>query len=312
MKTKIAITLVAAVLLALGVVIREAWRSRESARVAEELEGRRAELGSRIAAAESLLRAARDATATLEREIAAVPDRAADTSSTLPRKLSPLAQIANDPVKMAAYTRDFRASLDLTHGGLKTLRGLSPELFEKIKDLKTSFEQRRMDVLAAAEMQGMDLKGPAYRALQREEATERANREAELLGPLLEPYREFDLTQEFRYNVGRLGSCEVYPEKPLTSVEVEQAIAILARHAKRGKDGTVWAATINLQEATPELQRILPPAAFDAWRWAPPSGIEGAVISRTEQLIAPLNASLPPDKRRGPWALYFDMSTAAK
>lgn len=312
MKTKIALALVAALLLTAGVVIWEGWRSRESARSAADLEGKRAELDRRIAAAESILRAARDATAALEQQVAAVQEPAAGAPPASPLPRNPLTRIANDPAKMAAYVRDFRASLDLTYGGLRTIPGFSPELFEKMKDLKTSFEQRRMDILVAAEMQGMDLKGPAYRALQKEETAEQARREAELLGPLLDAYREFDNTQDLRYIVRRLGSCEIYPDKPLTSVEVEQTIGILAQHAQRSRDGSVRTITINLREATPQLQGILSPAAFDLWRWAPPTGIDDAIVARTEHLIAPLNASLPAEKRRGPWALYSDMSTGPK
>lgn len=312
MRTRIALVLLAAVLVAVSLVIQAALRARQSARAADTLERQQAELVARFTAADSTLREARDAAAKLEREIAAANDQTAAAPVPPPRPLSPLAQIANDPVKMAAYARDFHASLDLVYGGLKNLPGLSPELFEKIKQLKTSFEQRRLDTLAAAEMQGMDLKGAAYTALQREAEAQLEKREAELLGPLLPSYQEFEHTQSLRDTVRRLGSCEMYPDQPLTSAEVEQAIAILAQHAKRGKDGTVWAGTVNLGKATPELQGILSPTAFDMLRWAPPGGIEDAIISRTQKLIAPLNASLPPDKRRGPWSLYSDMSTAPK
>lgn len=312
MRTRIALALLAAVLAAVGLIIQAARRGRESARATETLELQDAELAARISSAESKLHATRDANVALEREIAAANEQAPQSPVPSTRPLSPLAQIANDSVKMAAYGRDFRSSLDLAYGGLKNIPGFSAELFEKIKDLKTSVEQRRLDTLATAEMQGLDLNGPAARELGREAAAQLAKREAELLGPLLDSYHEFVHTQPLRDAVRRLGSCEMYPDKPLTSAEIEQVVGILAQHAKRGKDGTVLAATINLQGATPELQRILSPAALDMLRWAPPGGIEDAVISRTATLIAPLNASLPPEKRRGPWALYSDMSTGPR
>ncbi|MDO8539653.1 MAG: hypothetical protein Q7S40_04370 [Opitutaceae bacterium] len=41
-----------------------------------------------------------------------------DTPTRTVRKLSPASLVANDPVKMAEYTKNYRASLDLTLGGV--------------------------------------------------------------------------------------------------------------------------------------------------------------------------------------------------
>ena len=306
MKTKLSLILFAAVVVAAFFAVRAALARHAANEATAAIARRGAEIEQQIDRAKRRLRDIGEACSAVEKKIAET--RLPENTAPLPppRKLSPYTIIANDPVKMAAYTRDFHASLDLEYGGLQKAIGLSPELFEKIKNLKTAHEQRRMDILAAAEMQGMDLKSPAYRALQKEEAAQLAKREAELLGPLTEPYREFERTQPVRESARRLGSCETYPEPPLTSAEVERVVDVLARNSRRDpEDGTVYKLTTNMRAATPELKTFLSPEIADTFQWVLPGGIMNRIVNRANQIVAPLNASLPPEKQRDGWSLWY-------
>jgi hypothetical protein len=306
MKTKLSFALLGILIIAALVAIRATLGRHAADDAAFATESRAADLERTITAAKTRLRVLDQASAALEKQIAKTNAPDAMPSSQPAPQLSPHSLIANDPVKMAAYTRDFRASLDLEYGGLQKFAGLSPEVYEKVKDLRTAREQRRMDILAVAEMQGMDVKSPGYRALQKKEADEFARSEAELLGSLTEKYRAFERTQPVRESARRLGSSETYPEPPLTTAQIERVVDVLASHSQRNpEDGTVWKHTTNMRTAMPELQTFLSPELAATFTWAVPGGLMNRIVSRVEQIVAPLNARLPSEKRRTGWSLWY-------
>lgn len=285
MKAKLVLLLFAGVIVAALLAFRLTLGRRAAQDAIAATETGTGDLKQKIARAKIRLRDLERASADLEKQDAETEPLAPAAPPV--RKLSPHTIIANDPAKLAAYTRDFRASLDLEYGGLQKFAGLSAELYEKAKDLKTAHEQRRMDILAVAETQGVDLKSPAYQALQEKEADDFAKSEAELLGPSIVKYREFEQTQPVRETARRLGSSETYPEPPLTSAEIERVVDVLARHSRRDpENGTVYKRSTNMKEAMPELKTFLSPELADTFRWALPGGLMASIIERANRVIA--------------------------
>ncbi len=303
MKRPSILVLFVAIVAVTGLVIRSALRRDEASRAGSDIARRIRALRAQIDTADIRLKRAGEACRALESEIAVTKSAATAPAPATSRTLSPQTVIANDPVKMAAYSRDYRAGLDLNYGGMVKALGLSPGQWERFKDFKLWEEQRRIDLRAAAENQGLDLRSPAFRALQQKDDAERAQKEREMLGDAMDGIREFDRTQYLRQITDRLASAGyMYPLSPLGADEIERVTQIIAQNTPRRRDGTIAQTPIRWAKVGPQLE--LPPAIMDVMQcWEP--GLQARVEERTAQILAPLNAALPVSKRRNIWDIWY-------
>ncbi len=301
MKGLLVIALLLAIAFATGFVLRSVRRREAASQVNSALAARDRAWREQINAAEIRLKNADDTNRRLAEEIASTKANA--TAPAPSRTLSAQTIIANDPVKMAAYSRDFRASLALHYGGMVRALGLSPEQWERFKDFKLWEEQRRFDLRAAAENQGVDVRSPAFRELVRKDNEERAVKEREMLGDAIEGIHEFEHTQYLRQIADRLASAGyMYPLSPLAADEIERVTKILAQHTPRLKDGTVAQTPIKWAKVGPAL--ALTPEIMNVMQcWEP--GLQARVEARTAQILAPMNAALPESKRRNIWDIWY-------
>ena len=177
MKTKFLLTVLAVLALAGGFAVRATWEAAQTREALGAIESQRVGLLATSASMEQRLRTASQALAQLEQEprgapgesgagvganAAALRNDPAAKPATPARRLSATTIIANDPQKMAEYFKNYRASLDLTSGGMFKALGFSAEQAEKYKDMRVLGYQRRMDFDAAVEMQGLDRNSAAY------------------------------------------------------------------------------------------------------------------------------------------------------
>lgn len=313
MKTKLPIIAVALILLAGGFAVRATREAERTKAAIQVLASQRTGLRDRIVAAEQRRQKAAAALAKLEKEIRQLPgepnvgaaaptsEGVAPTKPAIPaRRLSPATIIANDPQKMAEYGRNLRASLDLTYGGMAKALGLSAEQVERLKELKVLKEQQQLDRMAAAELHGLDRTSKAYQKLLTEQDKFRMAKEAEIVGHLETPYREYYRTQVVRDLAQELAGTSVYSGVPVTSDQVERTAQILAASSQRERSGVHrgWVEwnTINWEVASTQLQGVLSPAQIAALanivQW-------GAARDALNQQIARLTAQfkgLPPPK----------------
>lgn len=315
MKTKFLITVLAVLALAGGFAVRATREAAQTRAAMDALESQRTGLRAASASMEQRLRTASQALAKLEQKTrgspgesgagvganAAAPrsDPAAKQAAPA-RRLSARSIIANDPQKMAEYFQNYRASLDLTHGGMFKALGFSAEQAEKYKDWRVLGYQRRMDLDAVVEMQGLDRNSAAYKKLQ---VTQRQPMSAELnLGNIWDPnnpYMEYLRTQSVRDLASELAGTAIYSGEPVTFDQVERTTQVLAANSQRGQlenigRNYVLPNTVNWDTASADLQGVLSPSQI---------AILGKIIQRqttqarvddlTKRLTAEFKARLP-------------------
>lgn len=185
--------------------------------------------------------------------------------------------IANDPQKLAEYLQSYRTNLDNYYGSFKALMalGFSPEQVEKFKDLRIEYQQRFMDLEAAAAMHGLDSNSDTYKKLRAEISSANAKKETELLGKLRTPLYEYHRTQPVRYFARELAGSAVYSGAPVTYAQVERTTQILAANSQRTQmaqtRGSVDQNTLNWAAARAQLQDVLSPSQIE---------ILGSIIQR--------------------------------
>lgn len=285
MKTKSLLVVFAVAALAIGFAVRATWQNWEATAAVAGLVPQNAAMRAKIVGLEQRLRTAKDGLARMRQETATAPAGrggagvvAATAESETPSRpkatagrLSPETVIANDPQQMAEYAKDFRATLDLTYGGMFKALRLSPEQIEKFTDLKVWLEQNRMDLLAAVETQGLDQQGDAYARLLQQQRRITREKERELFGPgpLLEQSREYSRTQYLRNITQMLASSLVSPDAPITAALVERVTEVVARNSER-RPGEPWSwqywTTINWDAAGAQLQGVLSPSQLATLR----------------------------------------------
>ena len=191
------------------------------------------------------------------------------TPKTSAGKFSPETVIANDPQKLAVYSQNFRAGLDLAWGGMSKALHLSPEQLEKFKDLKLREELRWMELVAAAETQGLGRYEAGFYQLMLKHGNEARKEERRFFESegLATEYLEWRELRYLRETTQRLASSEVYPTAPITSAQVERVTEILANNSAKPPSAwsraTAWSwphwTTINWDAASAQLNTVLSP-----------------------------------------------------
>ena len=268
MKTTLLMALATTLALATGFAVRATHQAGRATTAAVAGLAECDELRRKISNTEERVRVADGARADLERKIAAAQAEqsaaehsasATKTPAATARRRHPETILASEPERLAAYLKDFRESLDLKWGAMFHAVGLSAEQREKFKDLKVWAEQRSIDILSAMEAQRLGMTPEAYNAVERLDAAEYKQREAGVLGDRADKFREYHRTESVRSLVRRLASSGVYPDAPLTPVQVEHVTQILADHSRRNSGGSVLRFTVNWEHAPAQLQAVISP-----------------------------------------------------
>jgi len=304
MKTKFSIIILTGAALGLAFAVRATRQIDEARTTMAALAQQSTALRASIDRMEQRLQAAKDGLSRVGQKTATMPGKrsGADTTATnsesdLPARraevrLSPETIIANDPQKMAEYSKHFRASLDYSLGGMFKALNLSPEQRAKFKDLRVKQEQRRMDMRAAVENQGIAVSSDAHVTLHDALFKESRQQEAELLGsgPLAAQYLEYRNLWWLRETPRRLASIEAYPDAPITAAQVELVTEIVAKNSQcRPGGGFSWEnwTTINWDAVGAQLQGVLSPSQLATLRqYARPMEAHTALTKRNLELIA--------------------------
>jgi hypothetical protein len=178
------------------------------------------------------------------------------------RRVSARVLIASDPKMRSTYLANYRARLDLDHGGMFKALRLSPEQIEKFKDAAVWQHQERIDLEAAIEAQRLERDGPEARKLWADHFKASAAKRTEALGELGERYLEYSNTTSLRDQVQKLARPDVVPGETVTADQVERATDVLIANSQRKSDGGrgVVPGTVNWPVAREQLKGILSPA----------------------------------------------------
>jgi hypothetical protein len=181
------------------------------------------------------------------------------------RRVSARALLAGDPAMRPTYLANFRARLDLDHGGMFKALRLSPEQIEKFKDTEVWLHQERIDLEAAIETQQLDRNSPEARQLWSDYFKASTAKRTEALGQLGERYLEYSNTTNIRDEVQKLARPDIVPEETVTADQVERATDILVANSQRKSDGGrgVKPGTVNWPVAREQLKAILSPAQIE-------------------------------------------------
>lgn len=256
-----------AIMLGLGFAARATVSVGRNTAALPALAAERDALEARIGQAEQQLRSTREACATAS---AASATNAPPLATPPARKPVADAVIANDPKMLAESLRNYRLGLDRNLVGIRQALVLNAGQVEELKDLMVQVEQRRLDLVAAVETQGLDQKSGAYQALNAENEAFRRAKEEEILGNLEPAYREYERTQAVRYPAAWLAAAALYTGETVTPAQVQQTAQILAANSERiqsgARRGWVQENTVNWSVATEQLQAVLTPSQIATLR----------------------------------------------
>ena len=194
-------------------------------------------------------------------------------------KLSATAIVANNPKLMAEYLREYRSQMsDAGNLGIFKAVGLSADQTRAMKDLSVEKEQRRMELVAAVETQGLDQQGEAYKALNEQNEQWWRKKQAEILGDLEPAYRDYECTQDVRLDTAVLAVAASHTGELVTASQLEQVTQILAANSERiqsgPKTGFVKEDTVNWNVALGQLKGVLTPSQIETLRICYPAFVE--------------------------------------
>jgi hypothetical protein len=187
---------------------------------------------------------------------------AAGTITVPSRPLSPEAALANNPALLAEHLRNLRDVPDWGFAQMFHAVGFSPEQIAQWKQMIVQGSQRRLDLIAAVEAQGLGRNSETFKMLNAENEKLRRQREAEILGDLEPKYREYQRLEGTRGLVEWLTRTGVYLEEPITGQQIERATQILAantREVLRSSNGQE-APVIDWATTAAQLKDILSPS----------------------------------------------------
>jgi hypothetical protein len=186
----------------------------------------------------------------------------AETTPTPSRPLGPEAALARNPALLAEHLRCRAEILEWGSGHLFHAVGFSPGQIEQWKQMIAQDEQRRLDLVAAVEAQGLGRSSETFKTLSAENEKLRRAREAEILGDLAPKYREYQRLEGTRSLVAWLTRTGVYLDEPITGEQIERATHIIAGNSRPGPGAgnREQAAAVDWTTVTAQLQGILSPA----------------------------------------------------
>lgn len=274
MKTTIRLAALATLVLLVVFLVRATLQLREANAAIAALAEPRSQLREAAARMESRLQYAKAALLKLEDTSAAAAIESgkalsgssgalvgSDAPAKPVRQLKPATLIANDPKKMAEYSKHFRTNVAWLYGGMFKAVGLSPEQIEKFKDVEVWLREAEMDLEAAVDTQRLSRDSAEYGKLYSEYEQSRAPKKREILGDLADKYFEYYWTINPRTVAMGLAWTGVFTGEPVTGVQVERAADVLiANSRRRGPDlPGVLPSTVDWSTARTQLGGILSP-----------------------------------------------------
>lgn len=278
MKTVILILIIA---IGLGVSLRAIRERTASETALGAISTERDALRQNVARERRRVQAARDALASMR---VAAGAEAVETVTPKSRPLSPEAALVNNPALLA---ESLRCRHDIPEWGLGhrfRAVGFSPEQIERWKQMVVQDEQRRLDLIAAVEAQGLGRNSETFKALQAENERLRRAKELEILGGLEPRYREYQRLEGTRAMVDWLTRAGVYLDEPITGEQVERATQVLAANARQtlrsgnGEECPI----IDWTTTTGQLRDILSPSQIKTLQTL---GQQFEKIGRASQLV---------------------------
>lgn len=206
------------------------------------------------------------------------------------------AAVLNDPARKAAYVVDYRASLDLSNGGVFKALGLSPELIEKFKDKKVEDQLGWLEFRATADRHGLDWDSDGRDALRRGEIKLNGVNLAKLFGPQLTArWNRHRESQNVRDLVQRVASTGAYLEESMTSAQVETTTDTLIANARaRDPRNAFRGWQINWEAARAQLEGALSPPQVAALQlFVQEQEADYLVAQRITQLTAQFKTQHP-------------------
>ncbi len=229
----------------------------------------------------------------------AVAGKSASGSAAAPaQRPNPLTLVANDPAKMAEYSRNFRAGLDLRWGGMFKAIGMSPVQIEKFKDVELWLQESRVDLQAAIAAQGLDSNSVEAQKLWTDYNNLRTTKKVEALGDLADRYFEYFGTQSVRNYSQELAWTGIFTGESISSAQVERTADVLIANTKRmlTGPGAKWVdlPTLDWTAASQQLKGVLSPAQIETLgRFVEKDKAQARVNQQTRRLTAQFNARVP-------------------
>lgn len=290
--------LLLAIALGTGFAVRATLATDRNVSAVRALGSEHDELRKQISQAQQRLQAVRQATADAA-AVMATGGQVTPTDATAAQTTSPpvavteaqltapspepsaLTRVANDLKRIPEVLRDYRTQIRL--GNLQAI-GLSSAQIEALKDLMVEKEQRRMDLVAAVETQGLDQKSDTFKTLKAELDQWQQKREAQILGHLESAYREYGRARPVRWGVTAFALASLDTGESVSATQLEEVAQILAANSERiqsgPKTGEVKADTVNWSVARPQLQGVLTPSQIETLRRHYQSDVEGAKLEK--------------------------------
>lgn len=204
------------------------------------------------------LQRARDARASGQ----VAPQAAAETPAARPRKLSPEAALASNSALLAESLRYRHDVPDWGFGHMFSAVGFSPGQIEQWKQMIVQDAQRRLELIATVETQGLGRNSELFKTASAENEKLRRAQETGILGDLEPKYREYQRLERTRGMAEFLTRAGVYLEERITGEQVERATRILEANTRETlRNGSAEEVpVIDWAAATRQLKDALSPS----------------------------------------------------
>jgi hypothetical protein len=173
--------------------------------------------------------------------------------------------VAKDPELRQLYLKGFVADLYTNWGPLFKQLGLSPDQINKLNANQLSLEEKKLDLAALADSEGVSTDDPDIAAQAHQDWRDAGREARKLLGKAdFHVYRTYLSNQPVLPQVNDLAAFEFSAADPLTASQAGQLTQVLADASARDKNNWVKSGTVNWQTAMPRVQAVLTPAQYEA------------------------------------------------
>lgn len=220
-------------------------------------------------------------------------------------RIRPEVAEANDPVLRALSLQIFDAQFDWIWGHVLRQLTLSEEKAAAFQALLRAHEERRMDVMAVAGEQGLELSDPAIKQMRRADGALLAQQVLALLGPDgTKLYQQFRSEMGVMAQVTDIAEATYRTDTPLTYEESLQLRLILAAHSERQANGFVRPNSVNGDAALVEIagSGIFSAATVEAFRHqVADAHMHRQIEQRLDEIGSKITGPVPGDR----WVPYF-------
>jgi hypothetical protein len=173
--------------------------------------------------------------------------------------------VAKDPELRQLYLKGFVADLYTNWGPLFKQLGLSPDQINKLNANQLSLEEKKLDLAALADSEGVSTDDPDIAAQAHQDWRDAGREARKLLGKAdFHVYRTYLSNQPVLPQVNDLAAFEFSVADPLNAFQAGQLMQVLADASVRDKNNWVKSGTVNWQTAMPRVQAVLTPGQYEA------------------------------------------------